>query len=58
MALDGTIHPNDQVTEHDGVKVVVDRVTAMYLGEGVELDYEESRWGGGFRLVGAPGSGC
>lgn len=58
MALDGTIHPNDNVTEVDGIKVVVDGFTAMYLGGAVELDYEESRWGGGFRLHGAPSGSC
>lgn len=58
MALDGSIHPNDRVIEQDGIKVVVDGFTALYLGEGAELDYAESRWGGGFRLVGVHQSSC
>src|SRR5690349_438306 len=39
--------PDDAVEEHDGVKVLVDPQSAMYLS-GIELDYVDGLQGKGF----------
>ena len=39
----------DSVVEHDGVRVVVDPMSAMYL-KGSEIDFVDALMGGGFAL--------
>ncbi len=41
--------PNDKVFEKDGVKVIVDPKSYLYL-IGTELDYSESLMGAGFKF--------
>ncbi len=42
-------HDDDHATECHGVPVIVDPVSARYL-EGAVVDYQEDRYGGGFRI--------
>lgn len=42
-----TPHADDQIEEHDGVKVLVDPQSAGYLS-GIELDYVDGLQGKGF----------
>ncbi|MBX6754282.1 iron-sulfur cluster insertion protein ErpA [Thermorudis peleae] len=49
MALEETVEEDDHVFEIDGVRVVVDQFSAMYL-EGAEIDYINSLMGGGFTV--------
>lgn len=48
MALDERAE-DDLVADHDGVMVLVDPMSAMYL-TGAEIDYQESLMGGGFSV--------
>jgi iron-sulfur cluster assembly accessory protein len=48
MALDERAE-DDLVADHDGVLVLVDPMSAMYLG-GAEIDYQDSLMGGGFSV--------
>jgi iron-sulfur cluster assembly protein len=66
MALDNEPRPDDSVTELNGVKILVDPVSAPYL-EGVEVDFVDSLMGKGFTVVnpnqaqasdGGCGGGC
>jgi iron-sulfur cluster assembly protein len=41
--------PNDDLLEFDGLKVYVDRLSAMYLEE-VSIDYVDSLSGSGFKI--------
>ena len=47
LSLDKEIRPQDKILEHDGVKVVVDSKSAMYL-EGTVLDFTDGLMGRGF----------
>ncbi len=47
LSLDKEIRPQDKILEHDGVKVVVDAKSAMYL-EGTILDFTDGLMGRGF----------
>ena len=49
MAFDTTINPTDNVYEFEGLKVLVDQMSEMYL-EGVEVDYLETLEGAGFKF--------
>jgi len=49
MALEETAEEDDHVIEIDGVRVVVDQFSALYL-EGAEIDYINSLMGGGFTV--------
>ena len=49
MAFDNTENPSDNVYEFDGVKLVVDQMSEMYL-DGVQIDYIESLEGAGFKF--------
>ena len=42
-----TAHSDDQIEEHDGVKVLVDPQSAAYLS-GIEIDYVDGLQGKGF----------
>jgi iron-sulfur cluster assembly accessory protein len=48
MALDERAE-DDLITEHDGILVLVDPMSAMYVS-GSEIDYQESLMGGGFTV--------
>ncbi len=49
MALEGKPSEFDTVIETEGVKLVVDPTSMMYLG-GVSVDYVDNLMGGGFRI--------
>ena len=49
MQLDDQEQEGDTVIQEDGVRVVVDEMSAMYLG-GSEIDYEDALMGGGFKV--------
>ncbi|MPZ13371.1 MAG: iron-sulfur cluster assembly accessory protein [Chloroflexi bacterium] len=49
MAFDDEQQEGDQVIEHDGVRVRVDEMSAMYLG-GSEIDFVNQLMGGGFTI--------
>jgi iron-sulfur cluster assembly accessory protein len=49
MAFDNQENPSDNVYQFDGVKVLVDQMSEMYL-EGVQIDYIESIEGAGFKF--------
>jgi iron-sulfur cluster assembly protein len=48
--FDEKIGPYDQVYEFDGVKVIVDAKSAIYL-QGTQLDYHKDLMGGNFKFV-------
>ena len=48
MALDERTE-DDLVADHDGVTVLVDPMSAMYVS-GAEIDYQDSLMGGGFTV--------
>jgi len=50
MALEDNIREMDQVSEFDGVKVVVDEVSINYL-QGSIVDYIESKEESGFKII-------
>jgi iron-sulfur cluster assembly protein len=49
MAFDSQENPSDNVYEFDGLKVLVDQMSEMYL-DGVQIDYIESLEGAGFKF--------
>jgi iron-sulfur cluster assembly protein len=49
MAFENEIHENDNVYEFDGLKVMVDQVSEMYL-DGAQIDYVETLEGAGFKF--------
>ena len=49
MAFETQVNDSDNVYEFDGLKVLVDQMSEMYL-EGVEIDYIETIEGAGFKL--------
>ncbi len=49
MAFENTIFPQDQTVEIDGVSLVIDPTSLMYMG-GAEIDYVDSLMGGGFAI--------
>ena len=49
LGFDSEIKEKDKVFDIDGVKVVVDMKSLLYLG-GTTLTYEDSMMGGGFRF--------
>jgi len=49
MAFEGQANGSDNVYEFDGLKVLVDQMSEMYL-DGVEIDYMESIEGAGFKF--------
>ena len=62
MALDNEPRPDDTVSEQNGVKILIDPLSAQYL-EGVQVDYVDSLMGKGFTVVNpnaqaAAGGGC
>ncbi len=49
MAFDNQENPSDNVYQFDGVKLLVDQMSEMYL-DGVQIDYIESLEGAGFKF--------
>ena len=49
MYFDGDVSPEDQVSELDGVRVVIDPASAPLLG-GASLDYRDGLQGAGFSI--------
>ena len=49
MAFENQSSDADNVLEFEGLKVVVDQMSSMYL-DGVEVDYVESLEGAGFKF--------
>lgn len=49
MAFDDELQEGDQIIEHDGVRICVDEMSAMYL-QGSEIDYVDQLMGGGFTI--------
>jgi len=49
MAFDNNQNSTDNVVEVDGLKVLVDQMSLMYLN-GVEIDYIETLEGAGFKF--------
>ena len=49
MALDESVSDSDAVTEHAGVKVVVDADALPYI-QGAEIDYVDGLMGAGFTV--------
>jgi iron-sulfur cluster assembly protein len=49
MAFDNQENPADNVYQFDGVKVLVDQMSEMYL-DGVQIDYIETLEGAGFKF--------
>jgi iron-sulfur cluster assembly accessory protein len=49
MAFENAENPTDNVYEFDGLKVLVDQMSEMYL-EGVSIDYIETLEGAGFKF--------
>jgi iron-sulfur cluster assembly protein len=50
MALESNIRDTDQVSEQDGVKVVVDEISIDYL-RGATVDYVDEIMGSGFKIT-------
>ncbi len=49
MAFENQTKETDDVLEFDGLKVLVDQMSSMYL-DGVEIDYVETLEGAGFKF--------
>ena len=49
MAFDNQENPSDNIYQFDGVKVLIDQMSEMYL-EGVQIDYIETLEGAGFKF--------
>lgn len=49
MSVEEVAEEDDHVIEQDGIKLLVDEFSAMYL-EGAEIDYVNSLMGGGFTV--------
>jgi iron-sulfur cluster assembly protein len=49
MTIEESAEDGDEVIESDGVRLMVDNFSAMYL-EGAEVDYVNSLMGGGFTV--------
>ena len=49
MALDNNFRDEDLVTEHDGIKVIVDEVSITYM-RGATIDFVDDLMGSGFKV--------
>lgn len=49
MAFESNIYETDQVIENDGVRLVIDPTSSMYMA-GAEIDFVDSLMGGGFAI--------
>lgn len=50
MFFDTNISDMDEQFDFEGIKLVVDSLSAQYL-EGTTIDYIESQFGGGFKFI-------
>ena len=50
LGFDDNVAETDQIAEHDGIRVVCDPKSFLYLNN-TEVDFEESLMGRGFRFV-------
>jgi iron-sulfur cluster assembly accessory protein len=64
MALDKEARPDDMVAELDGIRVLIDPVSAEYM-EGAQIDFVDGLTGRGFTILnpkyqqaGGCGGGC
>lgn len=49
MAFEAEAHENDEVLEVDGVRLLIDPTSLLYL-QGAVIDFVDSLMGGGFRI--------
>ncbi len=49
MAFEEAARDNDEIVEVDGVRLLVDSISVMYL-QGATIDFVDSLMGGGFRI--------
>ncbi len=49
MGFEETVYPQDRVVESEGVRLVIDPTSLMYM-EGAEIDYIDSLMGAGFTV--------
>ena len=49
MAFDSEAQEGDQLIDHEGVRICVDEMSAMYL-DGSEIDFVDQLMGGGFTI--------
>lgn len=49
MSFEDSPGDDDQIVERDGVRLVVDEVSLMYI-QGAEIDYVDALMGGGFTV--------
>ncbi|HZT08993.1 MAG TPA: iron-sulfur cluster assembly accessory protein [Chloroflexota bacterium] len=49
MAFDDEQQEGDQIIDHDGIRICVDEMSAMYL-DGSEIDFVDQLMGGGFTI--------
>ena len=49
MALENNHNPNDAISQHFGVDLIVDDISANYL-EGAVIDFIEDQTGSGFKI--------
>jgi iron-sulfur cluster assembly accessory protein len=56
LCFDDITNEMDEITEQDGIKIVVDSVSLQYL-EGTTVDYEEGLMSSGFRIESPLSSG-
>src|SRR4051812_16266097 len=49
MQLDDQEQEGDTLLQEDGVRVVIDEMSAMYLS-GSQIDFEDALMGGGFKI--------
>jgi iron-sulfur cluster assembly protein len=50
LAFDDTSHPSDQVFEDNGIKIMVDKKSLLYLA-GTVLDFSDGLNGKGFQFI-------
>lgn len=50
MFFDDFVGEMDEVIEQDGIKIIIDQVSAQYF-EDTTLDYEEGQFASGFRFT-------
>ncbi len=49
LAFDDQFADDDEIVDHDGIRVVVDPLSARYV-EGAMIDYVETEMGAGFKV--------
>jgi len=49
MAFEENIYPQDNIVETDGIRLIIDPTSLMYM-QGSEIDFVDSLMGGGFAI--------